>query len=175
MPLMAWEPADMTGLIHHLRLLFDPRGRTNRQNLLVTAIVIVIIESFLMMGPLPSTEAWVSPASAIKGIVIWICCVSIIKRLHDLDLSGWWLVGGLGFACMWTAVVAIISLVTVGASVFQQGHPGSVIILSLVMLPVLGATLWLHLAPGTTVANRFGGPERAQNAAPKPVQTVSTT
>lgn len=163
----------MIGLIHTLKSLFDPRGRADRQGLLVAAIVAAILEGFLIAGPLTQSADWVSPTILLKAVVIWICCASVIKRLHDMDLSGWWLPGSLALACMWTAIVAAFAMLTAGTAVLHAGHPGAVIVMGLVILPVLGATLWLHLAPGTTVSNRFGASAH-QRLASEPMTDIAT-
>jgi uncharacterized membrane protein YhaH (DUF805 family) len=155
----------MRVLIPVFRVLFDPRGRSNRQSLLIAASVVVMLEIGLMIVPVVPSADWLSPVSAIKGVMIWICCASVIKRLHDLDISGWWLPGGMALACMWTAAVAVLSMLVGGSAVLQANNTTAAIVLGLVMMPVLGATLWLHLTPGSPVINRFGAPERQEQGA----------
>jgi uncharacterized membrane protein YhaH (DUF805 family) len=163
----------MHALIPVFRMLFDPRGRGNRQSLLIAATVAVILEVFLMTGSFEQSSQWLTPAAAIKSIVIWICCASVIKRLHDMDLSGWWLPGGIALACMWTAIVAFLSMLVGGSAVLQAGNPSTIIVLGLVTLPVLGATLWLHLTPGSAVTNRFGAPERQKRETQESTQVAT--
>ncbi|MGL4636546.1 MAG: DUF805 domain-containing protein [Beijerinckiaceae bacterium] len=163
----------MRALIPVLGLLFDPRGRANRQALLLAAGVAVALELFTMFGLQAEGAEWLSPINAIKALTIWICSTSVIRRLHDMDYSGWWLPGGLALACMWTAIVGIVSVMLAGAAVLQPENPGFSIVLGIVMLPVLGATLWLHLAPGSPVINRFGAPTRERSKEAQATQVAT--
>ena len=136
-------------------LLLDPRGRIGRRDLFVSATAMLGIEALLL---LPAPEMIAVPG---KALALWIGTAAIIKRLRDIGLSGWWVPAGIGGLCMWTALLALGSLVVAGSDVMAPGTAASTILLGLIMLPAVGITLWLHLLPGDTAANRFGAPTPA--------------
>ena len=72
------------------------------------------------------------------GAYIWSSVCISIKRLHDLDMPGWWYLG------LW--------LLGVAGAVVQQDSPGLSAMCSLVAL--VGYIL-LMVLPGTKGANRF--------------------
>jgi uncharacterized membrane protein YhaH (DUF805 family) len=131
-------------------LLFDPRGRASRQDLLVAACIMLTVDMLL------AAAADGVALYALKALAYWIGCVGIIKRLHDVGRSGWWLSGGAGVLCMWAAVLGLGIGFTVGIEALQPGASAYLILLALLMLPALGITLWLHLAEGEKGMNRFG-------------------
>ena len=72
------------------------------------------------------------------GAYIWSSVCISIKRLHDLDMPGWWYLG------LW--------LLSVAGAVVQQDSPGLGLLCSLVAL--VGYVL-LMVLPGTKGNNRF--------------------
>ncbi len=136
-------------------LLLDPRGRIGRRDLLVSVTAMLGIEALLL---LPAPEMIAVPG---KALALWIGTAAIIKRLRDIGLSGWWAPAGFGGLCMWTALLALGSLVVAGSDVLSPGTLANTALLGLVILPAVGMTLWLHLLPGDTAANRFGAPAPA--------------
>ena len=83
----------MTQVAALAMLLLDPRGRIGRRDLLLAACAVLGIELLLMA---PSNEMI---ALLAKSLALWIGSAAIIKRLHDLGRSGWWLPAGLGGLC----------------------------------------------------------------------------
>ncbi len=134
------------------RILLDPRGRANRMEMLIAAVVMVAIEAALaIVGPGDGAVTW-----AIKAVAIWIGLAASAKRLHDLGYSAWWLAAGLGVLCMWSTMLAFAFLIFGGAEVLTEGSLGVVMFVGLTMMPAIGAALWLHLAEGEAQENRFG-------------------
>jgi uncharacterized membrane protein YhaH (DUF805 family) len=131
-------------------LLADPRGRMSRQDLLVAATFMTVLDFGL--GSLAEGPA----LYAIKVVAYWIVAVGVVKRLHDIGHSGWWLAGGLSIICMWSAVIGLSVGLIVGVEALQPGSPIYVGMLAVLLLPALGMTLWLHLAPGEPGMNRHG-------------------
>jgi uncharacterized membrane protein YhaH (DUF805 family) len=158
-----------------LKVLFDPRGRLSRSGLLISATVLLVIELFVLAHAPQPPASLPLPLIILKGLAIWIGVAGIIKRLHDADASGWWLLAGAGCLCVWSAVLAFGAVFTVGVEVFNPAASSHVILLGLLLLPALGMALWLHLAPGTSVANRYGAVPTgliAVNSAAKPHVTA---
>jgi uncharacterized membrane protein YhaH (DUF805 family) len=139
-----------------ITMLFDPRGRTNREELLVSAGILVALE-FAATFVVPIGDFLTSPLHmCLKGFALWVGCVALIRRLHDCGMSGWTLLGGFAALCMWTAVVALSALFVFGRNILVPASPGYIVVLGLVMMPVVGAALWLHLQAGELHSNRFG-------------------
>lgn len=134
----------MISAIQIIRKLFDPRGRADRMDMLVAAAIVLCVEvsAALFVG-----EEGVL-AFVMKVIAVWIGVAVTAKRLRDMGLSAWWLVGGAGVLCIWTAFVAFGFLIFVGPAELGQGSFAMLAFLGLVMMPAIGAALWLHLAEG---------------------------
>jgi uncharacterized membrane protein YhaH (DUF805 family) len=131
-------------------LLFDPRGRMSRQDLLVAAAVMLAID----LGLASLTEG--ALLYALKAIAYWIGGVGIVKRLHDTGRTGWWFLWGMSGLCIWSAVLGITIALTIGFESLAPGSVGYVILVAALMVPALAATLWLHFAVGELENNRFG-------------------
>jgi uncharacterized membrane protein YhaH (DUF805 family) len=143
---------------HWLTLLVDPRGRLGRFGLLISATAMLGIEAFLLLLVPDQTEGLPVYLWPLKSAEFWIGTVAMIKRLHDIGKSGWWIAIGMGGFCMWSAIVAILIVFVLGGQAFQAGSAGYVMLLGILMLPALGVAFWLHLVPGDPLPNRFGVP-----------------
>lgn len=138
--------------------LFDPRGRSNREELLFAAVMLAgsaLAVSLVMPKEIPLASPFYM---ALKGIVFWAGFVVLVRRLHDCGLSAWTFLGALAALCMWAAVVALSALVIFGKSILLPASYGHTFVLGLVIIPVIGATVWLHLQAGSLYINRFGAP-----------------
>jgi uncharacterized membrane protein YhaH (DUF805 family) len=136
--------------------LFDPRGRTSREELLVAAAILVGLE-LLAASFLPTEGYLTSPLYVcLKSAILWVGFVALIRRLHDCGLSGWTLLGAMAALCMWTAIVALSGLFFLGRNILFPESPGYSVVLGLIMMPAIGATLWMHLQTGELHRNRFG-------------------
>jgi len=159
----------MTHVAALAMLVLDPRGRIGRRDLLLAASAVLGIELLLIA---PSNEMI---ALLAKSFALWIGSAAIIKRLHDMGRSGWWLPASIGGLCMWTALLALGLMLLAGSDAFIPGKAGYVALSGLIMLPVIGLSLWLHLTEGDTASNRFGPPVPAwpqrQEVSPSPVAT----
>ncbi len=134
------------------RLLFDPRGRADRLDMLLAAVAMVGIEAFLTLSGLnDGTFSW-----AAKGVALWICIAVSGKRLRDMGYSAWWLLAGAAVICIWSAFVAFGFLLFVGPDALSEGSLGLLALVGVTMMPAIGLALWLHLAEGEARANRFG-------------------
>jgi uncharacterized membrane protein YhaH (DUF805 family) len=131
-------------------LLFDPRGRASRQDLLVAATIMLALD----MGLGSLSDGWM--LYVLKAVAYWIGGVGIVKRLHDIGHSGWWFLTGAAALCMWSALVGVAVVFGIGFETLQPGRPGYIVLLAALMVPAMGATLWLHLAEGEEGMNRFG-------------------
>jgi uncharacterized membrane protein YhaH (DUF805 family) len=154
------QPAQIPGL------LLDPRGRMNRGQLLLAAAVMLAVEIGLLAALRPdgSLPAVVWP---LKALSLWVGGVAIVKRLHDVGLSGWWLPAGAAGMCMWAAVLGVALALTGGLDALRPGGLGYLLLLAALMIPALGATLWLHFAAGEPGMNRFGAPPATPAAGEK--------
>jgi uncharacterized membrane protein YhaH (DUF805 family) len=102
----------------------------------------------------------------MKALALWVGTIGLIKRLHDVGRSAWWVLAGMAGLCIWCAVVAVVIGLMFGASALVPGSIGYIVLLGLIMLPAIGVTFWLHLEPGDPFPNRFGQPP-ARAAEPK--------
>jgi uncharacterized membrane protein YhaH (DUF805 family) len=137
-----------------LKYLFDPRGRFSRSDMLPIAVGVVAVE--IISSQFASNAVLLF--KLLSALMIWVAISSTIKRVHDIGHSGWWVLGGAAFICMWTALIAIGGLFFLGREVLTPGSTGHFIILGFVLPPPLSMTLWLHLAPGEIHKNEYGLP-----------------
>jgi uncharacterized membrane protein YhaH (DUF805 family) len=155
--------------------LSDPRGRCNRQAFLTIALAFLAIQ-FAVAALLWLFDIETSNTTnlLLNAPIAWIGSTVCLKRLHDVGLRGWWLPGA---ATIWLAAAmlfAMIISIVLGEDALQQGQPAFFAVFAVITLPAFGALLWLHTAPSTTTANRFGPatgprglsmPERKQRSA----------
>lgn len=142
-------------LVHEL---LDPRGRCNRKGLLMVAMTMLAVD----LAMVPLILAGVLSLNgcgliALKFGSVWIATVAVAKRLHDLDLSAWWIAKALAAFIGWSIVVSCLLLTTFNAAdALNPAHSAFWLNVTATCTPVLGAILWLHVAKGTPGANRYG-------------------
>lgn len=137
--------------------MVDPRGRCNRKGLLIVAGLLLATE--LVTGAF----VWLSGADlnsgavlALKTVFLWTAICAGSKRLHDLNLRAWWMLGTLAMTTVWTFILVTAMAVTMGTAVLQPGTSWYFAALVLSAAPIFAATLWLHFRKGHAGNNRFG-------------------
>lgn len=117
-------------------------GRSGRTEYWVFFIVTGLISTVLdILGELFSLFTIIS---FIFALVILVPSLAIgVRRLHDLNLSGGWLVGIFVYTLL--TVIAFVSIPTISAL-----HP--VFITIIILIP----SIYLAFAPGKNEGNRFG-------------------
>ena len=135
----------------------DPRGRCNRKALLGVAIVLLAIQAIcLAIHALSENASLGAAASVVELVCLWIATSAAIKRLHDMDLSGWWVPGSALLLFVWMLLASFVSYVAMGDAVADIGSKEFFVYAAAVMVWPLAATVWLHFAKGTPGPNRYG-------------------
>jgi uncharacterized membrane protein YhaH (DUF805 family) len=136
---------------------FDPRGRVNRKGLIVLAAIllgaqlgVVGAQRMFVLDIGPGLEA------AINLVLLWIGLAGVSKRMHDLDVGAWHLLWNTLLLIIAAVGSAIVSVYHLGDDAMVPGNIGYLIVASVVLAPVVFATVWLHCAVGTDATNRFG-------------------
>lgn len=133
------------------RLLFGFSGRLSRLRYFLLSLVPAIVFFFtgfvlainFGMGLAGSNERLLIAYAALF-VLAWIVGLSLtVRRLHDLNLTGWWIL----------AIWIVPTAVEYGV-VRSLQNPQLASTLSGAVALLIG--LWLWLAPGTRGANRFG-------------------
>jgi len=151
-------------------LLLSPQGRIGRQTYWI---------GFFVLFGLGFMVQFIPVLGQLIGIaMIWCWIVLFTKRFHDMGQSGWWQI--VPFA-LW-GVTFIIGIALLGAAVFGAAFAyagswdpaswlalgGTGVIFALIMavaaLSHLAMILYLGLAPGQTVTNRYGHPPGSELA-----------
>jgi uncharacterized membrane protein YhaH (DUF805 family) len=133
------------------QLLFGFSGRLPRLRYfllsLIPAAVAFATGIFLAMNAGAGLAVFSEPrlvACMVVLVLAWIVGLSLtVRRLHDLNLSGWWILA------IWIVPAALEA-----GAVQALNNPQLGSLLSSVASLLIG--LWLCLAPGTRGANRFG-------------------
>ena len=148
----------MTHTPSYFRSLMLPHGRAGRNELLLVAGFLLIVQ--LGFVALQLSEFGIPDffSYAIGGFLMWIGCTATARRLHDVNRSGWWVPGGLAALCIWSVAVAFLAIMIFGVEAIRPDQTTYVLILGVLFLPVLGAALWLHLAVGDPLPNNYGPP-----------------
>lgn len=140
-----------------LRDLFTISGRWGRLNrlryfgygLLSNLIFTLIIVAVFAVGVGGAAAFDVGALGGLLLLVVplycvlfWVAICLMIKRLHDMNQSGWW-------------VLFLFGLAFVGG--FVSGISPEMQSFSLIFnIPVIGFVLWLLFWPGTAGDNQYG-------------------
>ena len=152
------------------RWLFTFYGRIGRGRwwmaFLVQIIIVVVASLFASlitpMGPGggPPTGAPNVPAALVMlagfAVATWISLATSVKRLHDLGVSGWW-------------IVPLFLASMAGSAVSNVAPPGGLegFVLMLVGLTLtFGPIIYLGAVPGQAGENRFGPDPRSEGGQP---------
>lgn len=159
----------------HLQLvlsLLDPRGRCNRKGLLIIATSMLGVELALLGAFWGFGLSLTGPAAGVlKLLFCWLALTACSKRLHDLNLRAWHMAWALPVTIFWTLAIALAFAFGFGIESLMPKSPWYPLAVGTSMLPVVLATLWLHLARGTPGSNRFGPePDGLGFAGPLPRQ-----
>ncbi|MGL4811950.1 MAG: hypothetical protein ACRCXM_09240 [Beijerinckiaceae bacterium] len=135
----------------------DPRGRMSRKGFIILMGVLAALE---IAGAVLIHRVGLPPDSlvilAIKLAFLWLAGVGILKRTHDLALTGWQVLSaGLGML-IWATFVVLAFLAVGGVDALQSGSLLYLVACTLISLPAIIAIAWLQLAPGDRHANMFG-------------------
>lgn len=116
------------------------RGRSARQEYVVFTVANFILS--FVLGLIPVLGGVFALAIIIPGLAV------AVRRLHDLNKSGWLLLAPYG--------VMIIGLIGLLATLQSGNTAFWVVLLAVSGLAVLAMSLWMLFAPGTSGSNRFG-------------------
>lgn len=135
----------------------DPRGRCNRRGLLLIAIALLAVQLVLAVLLWQGVLLQGGPVMRIAEVLLVAMAISATsKRLHDIGLSAWWILAGFGGLAIWSVLLAVVLVFTIGAAALQPGTMGFAVAVVGTMTPAFLATLWLHVAKSEVGANRFG-------------------
>lgn len=155
------------------RFYFSPKRRVSRKGLWLGFILPYFAVSIVLLGLLESripTNSWDDPqivANAISdsiilfspflGILLWVSLAVTFKRLHDRNLTGWWLFVPIGLIFIANAIVRFVPIVAAPNEIASRLSP---VFLSLIMIGAMAVNLWLfvnlYFLAGTKGLNRFG-------------------
>jgi uncharacterized membrane protein YhaH (DUF805 family) len=142
-------------------LMIDPRGRCNRQAMTVLTVAFVVIQLVSMLvanaigGDFGVALFWI-----INAPIMVLGLVAVVKRLHDINLSGFWAPAACTLWIMAAFVATLVLTLIVGSdrmtAVVEEKSALYWLVFSFVFVPAFGGFIWLHSTPGTTGSNHFG-------------------
>ncbi|MDC7682484.1 DUF805 domain-containing protein [Asticcacaulis sp. BYS171W] len=141
----------ITARIHEPDLadILSPRGRINRATYLLYSLTFLPLER-LFQGIASSDTSWLELLGiAVALPLIWLWACLTIKRLHDLNLSGWWCLALLLFPVTSAGAMVLIYFLEAGSVI-------PVLLAVIAGIPVLLAYILLTFVKGTVGDNRFG-------------------
>ncbi len=154
--------------------LFDPAVRASRAGLLAIAALLMAADLVAVLLIVATGAAFTGAGPlAFKLVSVWIAMAAVGKRLHDLDLSAWWIAKGLLALVGWSIAVACLMLTTFSPlDAVNPGHVAFWINAAFNATPVLAALIWLHFAHGTPGPNRYGSEPDARGFSPSAPSSV---
>jgi uncharacterized membrane protein YhaH (DUF805 family) len=105
-----------------------------------------------LVGKLTGTGRTLADAANLGLLVPWIAVT--VRRLHDTDRSGWWVLALV--AGVFVVVAIMVALGGLGAATSTAGSFTSGIIVALALLGAFLTFLAFMVLPGTEGANRYG-------------------
>jgi uncharacterized membrane protein YhaH (DUF805 family) len=125
------------------KLCFGFSGRINRAIYWLGIVIAfwIVLLGMMSFRLMPSVSASLIIALALLPLYLVIALAVAVKRLHDLDISGWW---AIGFLIAWYLTVGVFELAqkpSIGAAISALLFAG---------------VIWLGSAEGQEGENRFG-------------------
>lgn len=128
------------------------RGRSARKEYAVFTVANFVLSAVL--GLIPVIGGLFSLIIIIPGIAV------AVRRLHDLNKSGWWLLAPF--------LILIIGLIGVAGTVEEGGAAAWVWLMVAGGIMSLVMSIWLLFARGTDGANRFGDVQQDNDGSAPP-------
>ncbi|ROR98198.1 DUF805 domain-containing protein [Raoultella terrigena] len=128
------------------------RGRSARKEYAVFTVANFVLSAVL--GLIPVIGGLFSLIIIIPGIAV------AVRRLHDLNKSGWWLLAPF--------LILIIGLIGVAGTVEEGGAAAWVWLMVAGGIISLLMSIWLLFARGTDGANRFGDAQQDNDGSAPP-------
>ena len=151
------------------RQLIDPRGRCNRQGFLALALVLLALQTVAGIILAVNGKPIDGPlAMTLNAPLMWVGAMAVLKRLHDMGRSGWWVLASFVGWIVGAVVVATVATMVLGQQNMQMGSVGFWIVFAMITLPAFGGLLYLHAAPGDATANQYGDVPGALGFSPAP-------
>ena len=136
---------------------FDPRGRVDRQGLIIFAAVLIGLQvgayGALWMNGIDLDSGLALVLDALFG---WMGLAAVSKRLHDLNLSAWRLAAAMAGCIAWCFVFSLSVVFLMGEDAFITSGSGMIVAMTGALAPLAALTLWLHCAKGHKADNCFG-------------------
>lgn len=104
-------------------------------------------------------------APGVQGLLTIVGFVLGVKRMHDLDRSGWWLLAPWGVILTVACIIGLFAWLGAGEDVTDTLWAlGAIVMIG----SLLAQWIYLYLIPGTKGPNRFGPDpkDRRANFAP---------
>lgn len=131
-------------------LFFSAEGRLNRLSYFLLAISVGIISTVLTIFINMILQDNITLILIVNGVIdiitFIIAIFLLIKRFHDFNKSGYYLLGFIVIMSVIIAVLCFVSIMTLGDTVG---------ILIAVIIAIAFA-LYIYLKPGTKGANQYG-------------------
>ena len=137
--------------------LYDPRGRCNRKGLLIVLSITLSLQIVIGLLIWQTNLSLTGPTVTIAKILfVWVALSATSQRLHDLGLSGLWIVGVVAGLIIWWMTSSTAVFLMLMANLIEPSNSILLVLVCLMYLPVLVGVCWLHCAKGQDTENRYG-------------------
>ncbi len=138
------------------RKYFRMSGRASRAEYWWFALFYVLlligtsVVDFFVFGPQTFSSETGGPISTVAGVLVWIPSFTVlIRRMHDIDLAGYFILAPIAFAAVGIAVGALMGSLL--------GAATGIVVGAIIVAGVLLQFYWL-VRPSDAQDNRFGPP-----------------
>ncbi|MGD9783967.1 MAG: DUF805 domain-containing protein [Hyphomicrobiaceae bacterium] len=142
-----------------LLALLHYRGRCSRTGFIVLGALLLAVQFVAGALMLAAGLKPDGPASVVLSVpLFWLAFTALVRRLHDVGHTGWWVVGAIVASMVWTIVMGLCSGLVLDPRTLTPEHIQFWSLVAIVLAPPMSMLLWIHAAPGMTTANRHGPP-----------------
>lgn len=145
---------------------FDYKGRFGRLSYIAWLMAVNFFATLIQMvigifigvsgsadGAMAATGVIMDISWAISLVFAVIGTIFVIRRLHDIDLSGWWV--------LYSSLIGIVSAGLIVAGVATQST-ALMVLGGIAMLFLFAFGIYILVKPGAPDANRFGPPRETR-------------
>lgn len=137
--------------------LFHYRGRCSRTGFIVFGAILLGIQISIGVVLMALGRSPDGPLGLILNLpLFWLAFTALVRRLHDIGHSGWWVVGAIFVSVVWTISAGLGAGLVLDPNALTPEHAQFYLLVVVVLLPPMSMVVWVHAKPGFAGTNRHG-------------------